>query len=126
MTDHDLFTIASVVGHQTVMVWLIVAFVLTFGKILSRTPPRLVGAVFHELRPFYLPATAVAFLADSMLGHPNLMWRLIVLGINLWNWWQYKDAGDDDDRWKRRRKRLAERVSEVAGRLTVVPARAEA
>ena len=123
LTSHDLLAIASFLAHDAVMFWLFAAVFLTIAKwIPTRTPPRWVAAVYHELRPFYLPAVAVGFLADSVLNDPNLTWRLITLGVNLFNWVQYKDAGDGDDRWKRRKAKLVEKVAEVGGRLTVVPA----
>jgi hypothetical protein len=85
---------------------------------------RAVKAVYHELRPFYWPAVVLGYLCEVIRWHqpfdPINLWTLAAAAFQ---WWLLKDAGgDDDDRWKRRKARLAERVSEVGGRLTVVPA----
>jgi hypothetical protein len=37
------------------------------------------------------------------------------------NWWLWRNDKDDDDRWKRRRTKLAEKVEQVGGKLTVTP-----
>jgi hypothetical protein len=37
-------------------------------------------------------------------------------------WWITRNWPSDDDRWKRRRKKLTEAVKQKAGRLVVVPA----
>lgn len=43
--------------------------------------------------------------------------------MNLLAWLVYRNLPDDDDRWKKRRKKLSEQVSVVGGRLQVVPVR---
>lgn len=82
--------------------------------------PQIINTVFFELRPFYLPAiftTSLIALATGEWnwGHP------ITLAFSLVNWWLWRNEKDDDDRWKRRREKLAEKVEAVGGKLTVVP-----
>lgn len=75
-----------------------------------------------ELKPFALPAIAVLWL-DGVIGHGggwlNNLWTV----LNLISWWYWRKDRDDDDRWKKRGKKLAEQVSVIGGRLQVVPAR---
>ncbi|MCX5066953.1 hypothetical protein OOJ91_13960 [Micromonospora lupini] len=102
-----------------ILAWVFSGLVLSIAKLLQRGAPSLARNLFHELRPFYLPAVVVAFVASGMLGVGWVRW--LNLALNLWSWWVFRDLDDDDDRWKRRRKRLVERVSVVDGQLRVVP-----
>ncbi len=83
------------------------------------TPP-IVNTLFFELRPFYLAAVFTAALVtlatgEWTWGHP------IAVAISLVNWWLMRQDEDNDDRWKRRREKLAAKVEAVGGKLTVVP-----
>ncbi len=78
-------------------------------------------AVYYELRPF-LPYTLAAdhvadLIATGPLGPGRIISDLIVLAC----WWVLTKY-DPDDRWKKRRKKVAEKVARVGGRLVVVPA----
>jgi len=48
-----------------------------------------------------------------------LYWVLEALGF--YNWWAYKDAGDDDDDFKKQFKKAAQKIIESGGKLIVVP-----
>lgn len=78
-------------------------------------------AVFHELRPLYLPAVAV-FCVSGVLSSGDLPLMALAAATQVWSWFLLKDRGGDDDRWKRRRKRAAEKISQVGSRLVVAPA----
>ncbi|MGW5556902.1 hypothetical protein ACWER9_06720 [Micromonospora sp. NPDC003944] len=102
-----------------ILAWAFSGVTYPVAKLLGRDVPSLARHLYNELRPFYLPAVVVAFVTAGMLDVG--WWRWVNLGFNLWNWWSFRNFDDDDDRWKRRRKRLAERVSVSAGgRLVVV------
>lgn len=85
----------------------------------------LVSGVYRELRPFYIPIAVgsllcITFIAPGVLGllavgAPKFAW-------DLWIWTLLRDVGDDDDRWKRRRRKLARKVAVKGGRLIVAPA----
>jgi hypothetical protein len=47
-------------------------------------------------------------------------WTPFLYVWNGWIWWAYRNAGDDDE-WKRKAKRLAEKVKQVGTKLVVVP-----
>lgn len=76
--------------------------------------------VKHEVHPF-MPFAFLINLAQATWGMPVIeaSWSngLTMLMLVLW----LMDR-DHDDRWKRRRKRLASRVSRQGRRLAVVPA----
>lgn len=48
-------------------------------------------------------------------------WNAFFDALKLVNWFQLKDV-DEDDRWKRRKAKLASKVAKRGGRLAVVPA----
>jgi hypothetical protein len=49
---------------------------------------------------------------------------LFGLAMGLFCCWAYAHDEDDDDRWKKRRQKLAAKVAVLGGRLQVVPVRA--
>lgn len=75
--------------------------------------------LFHELRPLYLPAVVVAHVSASALVDGPA--PAISTAFSLNTWFFLKDRGGDDDRWKRRRRKAAEKISRVGGRLAVQP-----
>jgi hypothetical protein len=77
--------------------------------------------IFQEFRPFYLPAAVLGHSVQIFVEHKHLTWwQMVVIGFSVFNYVVSRD--DHDDRWKRRRKRAAERVANLGGKLTVVPA----
>lgn len=58
---------------------------------------------------------------EMLMSHKNLhWWDVIFAGLSVWIWWSYRNSGDDDQ-FKKTKKRALERVSEVGGKLVVVP-----
>jgi hypothetical protein len=87
------------------------------SKLVTGEVPRVISHAFFELRPLYLPAHVIVVAYQLAHGSPD--WFNAVLGFALaWVIWQVKD---DDDRWKRRRRKVAEKVEAAGGKLTVVP-----
>jgi len=78
--------------------------------------------VYFELRPFYIPCCTVYW--TYQLATHMAWYSYILLAMQVWNWFMLRDVGGDDDRWKRRAKKLASKVAVQAGKLVVVPARA--
>lgn len=77
----------------------------------------------REIHPF-LPAMIVVDLTKDVWGRPvldgTLSYVLSVLMLFLW-----ATSKDDDDRWKRRRRKLSAKVAQSGSRLVVVPAGVE-
>jgi len=76
--------------------------------------------VLSELRPLYLPAALLLIADDSLRGNLFHPWTIVGDACSIWNWLIFKDEGDD--RWRRRRKKVTEKVKALAsGRLVAVP-----
>lgn len=105
------------------MVWLLSAamidFARLFGADLDHRAFRPLRWLFAELRPFYLPAVAI-YIADLVISGTVLGWNTLNIFFALVSWWIYKDV-DKDDRWKRRKKKLAEKIERRGARLVAVP-----
>jgi len=81
--------------------------------------PQTLRFIHNELKPFYLPALAVSTVLGCLDG---FSWNTAVhAGFGVLNWFLLKDL-DDDDRWKRRKEKLVEKVSRSGSRLVVHPA----
>jgi hypothetical protein len=75
-----------------------------------------------ELRPFFLPAAAVILAIHVGSGEIRDWWTALNDGCRFGLWFMLKDFDNDDDRWKRRRQKLAEKIQRKGARLVVVPA----
>lgn len=97
--------------------WILCGFAL-----LVKVRIRVIRTIFHELRPFYLPAALFGNLAPVVAQHQRVtVLTAVFFACSIYCWFAYKDVDkDDDDRWKRRRRKVAERVEAAGGRLTVV------
>lgn len=114
-----LYTAATFVTTS----WILHAFVLDAARTLFHADTTgLVLQVCHwivsELRPFYLPAVVVIIASHALTGKLH-GWVQITDPCLILNWFFFKDQGDD--RWKRRRTRLSERVARLGARLVVIP-----
>ena len=118
MTEIAVIQAAATV---VIMWWLFAGIAIQVCKMLGREAPSLARTVFHELRPFFLAAVLAQFGSRAAAGEGFDAWDWFNLGLNLWNWYALRNI-DDDDRWQRRRKKLADKVSVLGGRLVVVPA----
>lgn len=116
-------TVLSVTTDGAWNAWLWACLILRFAKIFKRGQSRLLATVRAELRPFAPFLAVIPFLILVLAGGAG-RWGWIVVPIRLWCWWMYRNDKDDDDRWKRRKEKLAAKISEVGGRLQVVPVRA--
>lgn len=113
-----LTVVANVVANVWVFAWWIVVAYRGAHKF-GLNLPKWADLVAHvartlhaELRPFYLPATV--FVIARSLPHQHSPWDLIGDAFVIVCYWVC--TLDDDDRWKRRRKRVADRIkATVAG-----------
>ena len=89
----------------------------------SRVRRSLVGWIRYELMPFRW-AIAVGIQVTGIIdGDGRGPWAVAAALAYYFNCWMFRPRDDeDDDRWKRRRKKLASKIAEVSGRLQVVPA----
>jgi hypothetical protein len=55
-----------------------------------------------------------------MLGHKlDAVWWFGEL-LGLWNWWHYRNIGDDDD-WQKLKKKVKEKIAVLGSKLVVIP-----
>ncbi len=108
--------------------WLFAGMVLTTMKAMGANPDnpwrKSNRTIWAELRPFYLPAVAV-YIGKIVFEGEMSGWNIFFAAAALACWWIYKDV-DEDDRWKRRRAKLVEKLERRGSRLVAVPAGGEA
>lgn len=80
----------------------------------------IIPALYFNLKPFFLPALMIGTGYDFARGNMSPVDYILtaisfVFGIMIYN------DKDDDDRWKRRREKLASKVQEAGGKLVIVP-----
>lgn len=102
--------------------WIWSGIVCAVTRIFDRWPmSRAIASRLHgELRPLYWPAVSVLMI-DTMQAPGNPWLKPLAIGLYVWMWYAYKNEGDDDDRWKKRLKKLKEKVAVQSGRLVVTP-----
>lgn len=76
--------------------------------------------VFHELRPFFWPASIGGFVA-AFGWSDSPLFGAVLLGVHLVAWLWLRNA-DRDNRWLRRARAFGQRVVRSVHRLRVVPA----
>lgn len=106
------------------VLWAFPAVLLSVGPVFGRGLPdsrfrRVLVILRAEVRPFYLPAMVVCMAEETAQGELT-GWRVLVEILAVMAWWAFK--GEDDDRWKRRRKRVQAKIAQVGAKLVVVPA----
>lgn len=102
------------------IVWLVSWAFVALPPFWGRSVPPLARWVFNEGRPLMPVAIIAVFLIDALLrGTDGMAWRIVALAIWMWNWW--RSGRDKDDRWKRRKRKLHERVARVGTKLVAVP-----
>lgn len=119
MTTSSLVYLVFLLTGFASMVWTFAGLTIAVAKLRGSEPPKAIRTVYHELRPFYLLLVLVSNVSWA-IARQSTGPAYFLLTVDILCWFAYKDI-DDDDRWKRRRTRIAERVAQVGGRLTVVP-----
>lgn len=72
-----------------------------------------------EIKPFYWPM-AIVYIWD-VVNSDVAIWLKATTILGIFLVWSYIKK-DRDDRWKRRKKKLLEKVSVIGGRLAITPA----
>ena len=116
----EAMRIISALSGAGWLAYLLSSLCIRFGRDRGWAVPAALRTIRAELKPFALPFLLVG-QAPDLIGDPDF-WDYLFFAIALYCWWMYRSDEDDDDRWKRRKQRLADKVAEVGGRLTIVPA----
>ena len=119
-----MMQLISAVGATGWTAYVIASMCVFILRAAGQDIPPLARAVRAELKPFALPLILAATVPDA-LAYPDPV-SVGVVAMCVVGWWLSRHDKDDDDRWKRRRQRLAAKVAAVAGRLAVVPAESPA
>jgi hypothetical protein len=92
-------------------------------RVWGRSVPSVVTWVFFEGRPF-IPTVVAGYCLSGALVHgtDGMGTRAFCAVGVLAGWCAACFEKDDDDRWRKRRAKAAERVRRVGARLQVVPA----
>jgi len=113
----------GVVGNCAYVAWVAAAWTIHMAKRMGDEPRPIFRNIYHELRPFYWAAVlalrAPIIMKNGLLAYVLDWVHYLSWGISIFVWVALKDI-DDDDRWKRRRKKLAEAVKQIGDRLVVV------
>jgi hypothetical protein len=80
---------------------------------------RAAGRVHQEVWIAVPPGVLLGTIHD---WHSHTPWLVFFDALSLYVWWIYRDW-PDENRWKRRGKKLKDAIAIRAGRLVVVPAR---
>lgn len=48
-------------------------------------------------------------------------WYWLFELLNIFNWYWYRNVGDDDDFWKKKLKKLSEKVAQIGSKLVTLP-----
>jgi hypothetical protein len=92
-----------------------------FGKHRAAATMRFIAA---ETKPFYLPSVLIYWGTFRFTNDdPGPLWlNAIFIAVDLTMWLFFRNHNpDDDDRWKRRRKKVSESIKKVGARLVIVP-----
>lgn len=116
MSKTILDQLCSVITVLTSATWAFRVYARGWGW---RIPP-IMSWIFFNLRPFYFPALAVVTLSLIQRGDAGTADYILNAVSWVGGYWMRNDK-DDDDRWKRRREKLAAKVQEAGGKLVVVP-----
>lgn len=117
MSDAQIAWLNSELG-MVQFVWVVAGAAIFFTKEYGYEPPRLATWLFHELKPFYIPALLGGYFTSAYLGGSS-WWNAFFLVLGTISWFLMKDV-DDDDRWKRRLHKLGEKVQIHEHKLVVV------
>lgn len=113
-----MIALLDVASFLVINAWIWSGNVMRYSRSMGRRTPA-ASRIFHELRPLYWPA----IVGDALTSAPDgfSAWDPFRLGCWVLCWYLLRNERDDDDRWKRRKQKLAEKVSVTAGGLKVVP-----
>lgn len=127
----ELIEIIQATGNSCYICFIFSAIILVlrklYGQILKRKPERKSFVIrWMNSLWYWCKWPALAFLIldpffHLVLGQKMDVWYWLFEALGFYNWYSYKDAGDDDDEWKKTVKKAKEKVAQIGGKLTVVP-----
>lgn len=114
--------IACAIGDYLAAAWYITVGVRLAYHFNRLPSPRLATWIRYELDYLVPVAITLNALFDPHGRPQHHWWTALMIAWQMFCWWLLRRGDrDDDDRWKRRGRRLRERVAAVRGRLVVQP-----
>lgn len=101
--------------------WVASAIFIEISKKFLGYVHRTIKNIYLEIKPFYLSVVIVYITSLSVQGKMLNGWNIWSSFIWLVCWWVYKNVLDDDNRWKKRKKKVLDKVRRLGSRLVVVP-----
>lgn len=122
-----MYVILNYVSEWLMVIWAWSAVILQsikrFRPDASGIMMKIIWVGYHELKSFYLPAVVTNAVTDIILRpHVFIVWRVVGIGAQVLVWYMWRNM-DDDDRWKRRGKKIADIVKRAGSRLIVTAPR---
>lgn len=115
---HGLISVVSLIA------WLTYIFAGALGKIAKAFggSNRRFATIVHITKWPALAGALWVFGTNLAASHEisERIWSSLTTAAAVWTWWLYSKDGDDD--WKKKlKKKLASKVTQIGGRLAVVP-----
>lgn len=127
MSLHSWMLILAATCSMVGVAWILSALVLSDLRRHGELDPKKRGVrvarwIFHEVKPFFQAIAVIKCAAYCIPITPWDVLNVIILIQDFWLFHLYKDADDDDDRWKRRKQKVLGKIEVVNGKLAVNPA----
>jgi hypothetical protein len=123
----ELIKVLAVLAQMVSLCWQMALCAAMVGRLLSTISSgggprmdRLWRAFARVHQELWIAAPPGLIAGAAGTWHSKYSWMIISFAVALWQWWAYRDW-PDENRWKRRGRKLKDAVAERAGRLVVVP-----
>lgn len=119
--NHPVVVVIVEIGSWLFVALTWSAIMNTLAKDFGKMSIGLLNWVALELKPFFWPL-AFCSLLDVFSNPESSLFERVMVTLGVIVSWVIVKNYKDDDRWKRRREKLAEKVSVVGGKLAITPA----
>ncbi len=103
------------------MIYIFTGVWLKTDTVMKRPHKPRVNSLWRWCKWPALASVVLEIPSQLLLGEKVGMWDYLACVFNLLIWWFYRNVGDDDP-MNKLRKKLKEKVAEIGGKLTIVPA----
>lgn len=118
----SILNIAGYASFWIVLLWLYSGVALYYNKQykFGKTFVAIAKFLYHEIKPFYWPIALIHQIDRWLDPNEHISIKIVGAILTFLTWQVFKNV-DDDDRWKRRKQKLLEKVKVEAGKLVTVP-----
>lgn len=115
------FEVIRMLAGLGVSIWLWTCMFISLVRFRGREPSPVAFAIRAEIRPL-VPTLAVVDLFCTLMVVHSLGNRVMAVAVCALALFLYVKEEDDDDRWKRRRKKVTDKIKAIGHKLVVSPA----